>query len=76
MRFATDLTALGGTLSLEAGVVVVTLTDAGKVEACRYCQTLSLGACGSRGCVLLTVPPEVAEGGTETWCKRMLVSIY
>jgi hypothetical protein len=46
MRFATDLTALGGTLSLEAGVVGVALTDAGKVEACRYCQTLSLGARG------------------------------
>lgn len=29
----------------------------------------------SWGCVLLTVPPEVAEGGTEAWCKRTLISI-
>jgi hypothetical protein len=47
MRLAIDLTALGGTLSLEAGVVGITLTDAGKVEACRgFCQTMSLGARG------------------------------
>jgi hypothetical protein len=44
MRFATDLTALGGTLSLEAGVVGVTLTDAGKVEACKVLSDIEPGS--------------------------------
>jgi hypothetical protein len=44
MRFATDLTALGGTLSLEAGVVGVALTDAGKVEACKVLSDIEPGS--------------------------------
>lgn len=34
----TDLSALGGTLLLEAGVVGVALTDAGEVVACTECK--------------------------------------
>jgi hypothetical protein len=63
-----DLTPLGSTLSLEAGVVGIALTHARKVVALRTYvrfrrhQSRGVGAAGNN---LLTVPPEVAEGSTE-----------
>jgi hypothetical protein len=68
----TDLTALGGTLSLEAGVVGIALTDAGEVVSCTENGQISGRSHGATtGDVLLTVPPEVAESGTETYRARI-----
>jgi hypothetical protein len=69
-----DLCALSGALLLETGVVGVTLTDTGKVVACRAKNVRSRVASGLGYDIPLTVPPEVAEGGTETCTMRLLVS--
>lgn len=66
-----DLTPLSSTLSLEAGVVGIALTNAGEVEACRTdtwsgIESLSRVDWRAAGDDLLTVPPEVTEGSTET----------
>lgn len=65
-----DLTPLGSTLSLKAGVVGIALTHAGEVVACGTnirldFETSIAWGWRSRGYDLLTVPPEVAEGSTE-----------
>ena len=66
---AHDLCLAAGTLVLETSVVVVTGTDAGKVVACIQIS-LSIENSLLHDWVFVlsirTVPPQVAEGGSQT----------